>query len=216
MLCQGTLPYAILVSSFSLTTLMSATPLAPDCGHPFGSQSAIWIPPTDPRGAIADPVFAEAAYQNQEQFLRYRADELTDEVTRAELLEAAVFRASKAKKKAHVKSAAGYLFRTYIALVDEAISGAVRLVNTKPALLEYLGSTHLPQSAEEEITGEIYRQELLAAIPEDARWLWERRILGFSFEEIGDETGVAADTLNMRARRGAKEAFRRLFGRHER
>ncbi|MCU1329095.1 MAG: hypothetical protein JWN34_4465 [Bryobacterales bacterium] len=70
--------------------------------------------------------------------------------------------------------------------------------------------------AEEEITGEIYRRQLLAALPEDARWLWERRMLGCSFEEIADETEVAADTLNMRARRSAKEAFKRLFGQQER
>jgi DNA-directed RNA polymerase specialized sigma24 family protein len=73
-------------------------------------------------------------------------------------------------------------------------------------------SATIRRSAEREITDRIYRQELLDAMPADARELWEMRLLGYSFEEMADERDQSADTLNARARRGAREAIKRLSG----
>jgi DNA-directed RNA polymerase specialized sigma24 family protein len=92
----------------------------------------------------------------------------------------------------------------------------VKALNAEPAALEYGGSTNSGRNAEAEITGKIYRQEILAAMPDEARLLWELRLMGYSFEDMAEETHESADTLNARARRGAKEAFKRLFGQHHR
>jgi len=191
-------------------------PLAIELACNVNPQTLIWIPETDARGTAADPLFAKAAYENQANFFRYRANELTDPASRADLLEQAVFRASKAKPSEPIEDRERYLFRTYAALVDHALSGSIKTLNAEPASLEYRSSTNSGRDAEAEITNGIYRREILAAMPEDARLLWERRLVGYSFEDMAEETHESADTLNARARRGAKEAFRRLFGQHHR
>jgi hypothetical protein len=195
---------------------MSSMPLAIELACNVNPQTLIWIPETDARGTRADPLFAKAAYENQANFFRYRANELTDPASRADLLEQAVFRASKAKPSEPIEDRERYLFRTYAALVDHALSGSIKTLNAEPASLEYRSSTNSGRDAEAEITNGIYRREILAAMPEDARLLWERRLVGYSFEDMAEETDESADTLNARARRGAKEAFRRLFGQHHR
>jgi DNA-directed RNA polymerase specialized sigma24 family protein len=195
---------------------MSSMPFAIELECNVNSQTLIWIPEVDARGTLADPLFAKAAYENQANFFRYRANELTDPASRADLLEQAVFRASKAKPSEPIEDRERYLFRTYAALVDHELSVSVKTLNAEPVSLEYRGSTDLGRKAEAEITNQIYRREILEAMPEEARILWERRIVGYTFEQMADETHESADTLNARARRGAKEAFRRLFGQYHR
>lgn len=181
---------------------------------PFAPEqnSLIWIPETDESGTSADPEFARVAYLNQFDFFQYRATELTDPAIRAELLEESVFRASKAKKRAQVEDHRRYLFRTYASLVDEALAGVPKTSPAEPFTIEYLASVTTRRSAEREITDRIYRRELLDAMPADARELWEMRLVGYSFEEMADERDQSADALNARARRGAREAIKRLFG----
>jgi hypothetical protein len=180
-----------------------------DCG--IAQRSLIWIPDTDANGTLADAEFTQVAYLSQFDFFQYRADELTDPAIRAELLEKAVFRASKAKKRAHVEDRRRYLFRTYASLVDATIAGHPKTSPAEPLAFDYLSSAGTNQRAEEELTNRIYQREVLDAMPDDARHLWEMRLFGYSFEEMADELDETADTLNARARRGAKEAFKRLF-----
>ncbi|HKD06453.1 MAG TPA: hypothetical protein VKB79_11175 [Bryobacteraceae bacterium] len=175
----------------------------------MGSQSLIWIPATDAKGTVADPLFTQVAYDRQNDFFRYRADEFPDPAARADLLEQAVFRASKAKTKAPLDDRQRYLFRTYQSLVDQAIAGTVKTISTEPFVLETLSAK---RDSEQEIHDAIRKREALEAMPEYARKLWEKRLLGYSFEEISEEVHESADTLNMRARRGMKEAIGRLFG----
>jgi hypothetical protein len=194
---------------------MSSLPLTELECH-VGSQTLIWIPETDARGTLANPLFAKAAYENQVNFFKYRADEFSDPAARADLLERAVFRASRATTIEPIEDHTRYLFRTYATLVDDALSSSVKTLNAEPAALEFVGATNSGRDAEAHIINGIYRQEILAAMPDEARWLWERRIIGYTFQDMADETHESADTLNARARRGAKEAFRRLFGQHNR
>jgi DNA-directed RNA polymerase specialized sigma24 family protein len=195
---------------------MSSIPLALKLECCIEPQSLIWIPETDASGTVADPLFARVAYENQADFFKYRAEDFTDPAARADLLERAVFRASKAKNTCPLEDRRRYLFKTYAALVDDALSKSVRTLHTEPGSLEYLESTHSANDVEAEITNEIYRHEILGAMPDEARTLWERRLLGYSFQEMAEEINESADTLNARARRGAKEAYRRLFGHQNR
>src|SRR5882757_707597 len=138
---------------------MSAAPFAqePDCL--FGAQTLIWIPQADAKGTVAEPVFVAAAYANQVEFFQYRADELTDPSARADLLEQAVFRASKAEKRAPLDDPERYLFTTYSALVDEELASSVKMLGQEPFLLEYLASKFARSNLEEDLTNDIYRRE---------------------------------------------------------
>lgn len=177
----------------------------------MGSRSLIWIPKTDAKGTVADPLFTQVAYDKQNEFFRYRADDFSDPAVRADLLERAVFRVSKAKTKAPLEDRQRYLFSAYRTLVDEALASTVKTVSTEPFLYETLSAS---RNAEQEIYDALRKREVLEAMPEDARSIWEKRILGYSFEDLSEEVHESADTLNMRARRGVKEAIVRLFG-HE-
>ncbi len=190
---------------------MFPAPLAPEMDFSMGSQSLIWIPEVDAKGTVADPLFTKVAYEKQNEFFRYRADEFGDPAARADLLEQAVFRASKAKTKAPLESRHRYLFSTYRTLVDEALAGTVKTVSPEPYVFETLSGTN---DSEQNIYDALLSREALEAMPEDSRSVWEMRLLGYSFEDIAEEVDESADTLNMRARRGVKEAIVRLFG-HE-
>jgi DNA-directed RNA polymerase specialized sigma24 family protein len=192
---------------------MLSAPLAPEFDFSIGSKTLIWIPKTDAKGTVADPLFAKVAYDRQNEFFRYRAEEFADPAARADLLEQAVFRASKAKTKAPLEDRQRYLFRTYQSLVDEAIAGTVKTIPAEPFVFESLTAK---RNAEQEIYDALRKREALEAMPEDSRTVWEKRILGFTFDEIAEELHESADTLNMRARRGVKEAIERLFGNENR
>ena len=58
----------------------------------------IWLHEVDPDGRRVDPRFIEAGYGKEQQFFRYRADKLKDEAVIANLVERAVYRASRAKR----------------------------------------------------------------------------------------------------------------------
>jgi DNA-directed RNA polymerase specialized sigma24 family protein len=192
---------------------MSSVPLAFELDRSFDSNNLIWIPESDARGTVADPLFAGVAYENQAEFFRYRAKDFTDPADRATLLERAVFRASRAVKEAPPDDPRRYLFTTYAALVDETLSRAPRT----PYTLDHPIPAHPMRNKEEErIHNEIYRREIMDAMPEEARRLWEGRLVGYSFKEMARQSNESEDTLNARARRGAKQALRRLFGQNDR
>jgi hypothetical protein len=190
---------------------MAATFVTSELEFPDDSKS-IWIPPADAKGIPADPSFARAAYENARRFFRYRSAELIDSARRSELLEAAVFRASKARKRKPVADCARYLFRTYAALVDRELAHSPRTVSTEPSILDSLATSLAARNTEGEITERIYRSEILDAMPPNARWIWERRLAGWDLDDLAEELDVSADTLYARQRRGLKDALKRLFG----
>lgn len=193
---------------------MAATSMTPEVEFP-GDSDSIWIPETDAKGTPADPSFVRAAYQNAKRFLRYRASEMTDSARRAELLEAAVFRASKAKKSRPVEDCGRYLFKIYSALVNKELARSPRTINKEPETLDYLAAALSSPNVESEMTERIYRAELLSAMPPNARWIWERRLAGFALSDLAKELNVSADTLDARQRRGLKDALKRLLGHRE-
>ena len=130
---------------------MAATSMTPELEFP-GDPDSIWIPERDAKGTPADPSFVKAAHENAKRILRYRASELTDSARRAELLEAAVFRASKARKSKPVEDRARYLFRIYAALVNREIARSPRTVNTEPATLDFLATAFSSHKVESEMT----------------------------------------------------------------
>ena len=193
---------------------MAATSMTPEVEFP-GDSDSIWIPDTDAKGTPADPSFVRAAYLNAKHFLRYRASEMRDSARRAELLEAAVFRASKAKKTKPVEDCGRYLFKIYSALVNKELARSPRMINKEPETLDFLATALSSSNVESEITERIYRAELLNAIPPKARWIWERRLAGFALGELAKELNVSADTLDARQRRGLRDALKRLLGHRE-
>jgi hypothetical protein len=58
-----------------------------------------------------DPRFIEAAYRKEDEFFRYRADKTKDGAVVANLVEEAVYCASRAEKKEPLRDVAGYLFK---------------------------------------------------------------------------------------------------------
>lgn len=192
---------------------MPSVPLFPELECSTVSKSSIWIPEIDANGTIADPLFAQAAYDNQADFLKYRCDEFTDPASRANLLERAVFRASKAQNKSPLEDHKHYLFATYASLVDEVLAVSLKVKTPEPFMMESLRTGPIGRNVqEEELTKAIGRSEALEAMPEDARRIWERRLLGYSYQEMAEETDESVSALQARCSRGTREAIRRLFG----
>ncbi len=175
-------------------------------------QTLIWIPEVDENGERPDPVFVEAAYENQDKFFRYRKEEFSDPSVRANLLEKAVFRVSKARKRKTLEDPASYLFVAYSALVDDFLGSSVRLLSRDPHNLAIIADANNRVDVEGEANDAIFKRQLIDAMPDEARWIWQRSIAGFSLDELSKEVSVSREALNLRARRGAKGVYRRLFG----
>jgi DNA-directed RNA polymerase specialized sigma24 family protein len=172
--------------------------------NPGQERPFFWIRPVDEKGFEVDKLFEEAAYQNTRDLRLYRAQELLDEAVRAELVEKAVYAASRARKSEAVRDAKSYIFATFARLVDERI--------TKERGLEHRPSSELEQfevagarsktTISTDIEEAILRRQVLEAMSPEDRWIWERRLLGYEVQEIAAELNVSADCLSTRIRRG--------------
>ena len=183
---------------------------------PFLSQDVpsevsrrIWIGDNDLEGNPVNPALREAAYQKEEHLFRYRRRDLPDDAHVAELIEKAVYTASKAAHKIPVKNAAAYLFRTYQNLINEEIATSVRLVPRAARSVEHSAGGDDPSAR---ILDKIEGRRVLEAMDESTRQVWERRLFGYQVQEIAEELNISADCLSTRLRRGAKEALSRLRG----
>ena len=163
----------------------------------------------DEKGCKVDVRFAEAAYQKARDLRQYRAQELLDEAIRAELVEKAVYAASRATRSFPIRDIKAYVFTTFARLVDERIDKENRLGVEATARLEELPE---PTSHTRGISCEdrVYRREVLDAMRPEDRQLWEKRIVGYEIEELAHEFNVSPDCLSTRARRGLEYALRKL------
>ncbi|MBV9268594.1 MAG: sigma-70 family RNA polymerase sigma factor [Acidobacteriaceae bacterium] len=167
-------------------------------------QGFFWIHPVDKEGFEVDPSFIEAAHQKARDLRAYRADELLDDAIRAELVEAAVYAASRARKENPVRDPKRYLFATFARLVDERISKDRLVRHQAPEELEQLplASSCAPESIERRILCD----EILHAMDPEDRWAWQRRVLGYEIREIAIELNITADCLSTRMRRALRQA----------
>jgi DNA-directed RNA polymerase specialized sigma24 family protein len=171
-----------------------------------------WIRPVDDAGFVVDKVFAEAAYTRAQQLRLYRWRELTDEAVRANLVERAVYAASRARAGNSIEDPKGYVFTAFARLVDRYIAGQPTLVDTSNLELEQLPQSvgYAKSSSVHNLDDEIFQNQILDAMPHQDRWAWERRIHGYEVQEIAATLNVSADCLSTRMRRCAREAARIL------
>lgn len=170
----------------------------------------IWVNPVDVQGNPVDERFIDAAYGKAEDLMRYRASDLRDEAVRLDLIERAVHRASRAKKREPVRDFAGYLFSVFTRLVDDQVIRESKVVAVDSDCLEDFAARTATRGADIEDT--IQQQQILDAMEEPARWAWSRRLSGYEVQEIAAELDISADCLSTRMRRGLKAATARLFG----
>ncbi len=180
--------------------------------NPGQERPFFWIPPVDEKGFEVDKLFEEAAYQKTRDLRLYRAQELLDEAVRAELVEKAVYAASRARKSEAVRDAKSYLFATFARLVDERITKERGLDHRpSPELAEFeAASARSKATTSTDIEQSILRRQVLEAMSPEDRWIWERRLLGYEVQEIAAELNVSADCLSTRIRRGINEVAKTL------
>jgi DNA-directed RNA polymerase specialized sigma24 family protein len=193
--------YAVLFMS------STAQPEYLDAGQTI-DQNFFWIRPVDENGFEVDRRFAEAAHQRARDLRAYRADELLDDAVRAELVEAAVYAASRATRNEPIRDPKRYLYTTFARLVDERIAKEAFLTHQPPEELDQLSVP--AASAPPNIERRILCDEILDAMEPEDRWAWERRVIGYEVQEIASELNVTADCLSTRMRRGLREAARML------
>lgn len=182
-------------------------PNPPDFDRHIG-QAFFWIREIDERGMPVDMRFADAAYRKAEHLSRYRANELRDQAVRAELVEAAVYRASRANKENPILDAGGYVFRVFKRLVDERLSREKLISTHESDSLDRLGALRASSPL---IEDEILTREILSAMDAETRWVWERRLLGYEVQEIAAELNITADCLSTRLRRGLRDVIGKLL-----
>ena len=189
---------------------MSVAPPFSDREDYAKRSSRIWLHEIDPDGRRVDPRFIEAGYGKEQEFFRYRADKLRDEAVIANLVEEAVYRASRAKKTEPVSDIGGYLFRVFANLADREISRNPRIVSCEPVLADDLRRSWC--HAGKQIVDRVQVREIFEAMEPALRWAVERYTLGYGLEEIANEMDVSADCLSKRIRRGLKYTLKRLLG----
>jgi DNA-directed RNA polymerase specialized sigma24 family protein len=187
---------------------MSVVLSVPDVHKHRKPKSRIWLKDVDSRGKAVDPRFIEAGYQKEDEFFRYRSDKLNDKAVVANLVEEAVYRASRAAKKQPLRDVGGYLFTVFSNLADREIARAPRTLNCEPKLLENMCSR---SEAGKHILDRIHIREILDQMPPDVRWAYLRRNFGFEVQEIAKEMNISADCLSTRMRR-VLQTLQRLLG----
>jgi hypothetical protein len=71
------------------------------------------------------------------------------------------------------------------------------------------------ESPENEIINELGRQQILGCMDEKGRELWDRRLLGYTVEELAIQEGQNGDHVGKRLRRAVQGAVRRLLSSHK-
>ena len=165
-------------------------------------SSRIWLNDIDPDGRRVDPRFIEAGYRKESAFFRYRHDELQDEAVAANLIEEAVYRASRARKREPLDDVDAYLFTVFANLVDREISRSPRTLNFEPQALQNLSNSG-PETTRRIIT-RIEIEELLGTVDGTTREAIEMRSLGYEVQEIARLFNISADCLSTRIRRALK------------
>ena len=180
--------------------------------HSDPGRVFFWIPPVDDTGFAADKTFTAAAYSRAQQLRLYRWRELTDEAVRANLVERAVYAASRARTGDSVEDPKGYVFASFARLVDRHISGEDALIDTPDSELASLSQARASTNSvgTHDLDDAIFQSQILNTMSAQDRWAWERRIHGYEVQEIAATLNVSADCLSTRMRRCAREAARIL------
>jgi DNA-directed RNA polymerase specialized sigma24 family protein len=175
-----------------------------------------WIRPVDERGLQVDPSFAEAAYEKARDFRLYRAQDLRDEAVRAELVEKAVYAASRARKRDIIRDAKSYVFATFARLVDERIKKDRGIEHQLPVDIDRYTSANPTDASSADIDDVILQQQILDAMSPEDRFIWKRRLIGYGVNEIAAELNITPNCLSVRIKRGIEEVRHILRSRRAR
>jgi DNA-directed RNA polymerase specialized sigma24 family protein len=124
------------------------------------------------------------------------------------VIEEAAYRSSGAAFEKTLDDPSGYLFRTYTNLVDRTLRKTLKSFGLEQHVLAHLARCENP---EDEIISELGRQQMLGYMDEKGRELWDRRLLGYTVEEIAIQEGQNGDHVGKRLRRAIQGAVRRLL-----
>jgi DNA-directed RNA polymerase specialized sigma24 family protein len=171
-----------------------------------------WIRPADDDGFHADQIFARAAYSKAQDLQSYRSRELTDDAIRADLVERAVYSASRTRSEDSVRDPNAYIFTIFARLIDEQILRDIAITAAEDSDLDRLHRSLARSNPEafDSPDGKILLAQILDAMPHDDRAAWKLRLLGYEVQEIANELSISANCLSTRLRRGVAEAVRRL------
>lgn len=172
-------------------------------------EERFWIPPVDDRGNPVDPVFVQAAHALGDLFFRYRKFDLEDDSRRAELIEQAVFRASRAERSGPVVDPKAYVFKIYARLLDKQIVRERSLDGPAVEEVEELLGGDESEFAFS-LDDYIWRQQLWSRLSPEMRSVLRRRAMGYRVDEIARSLGVTANTLSRRIGREAERLARSL------
>jgi hypothetical protein len=179
--------------------------------HAGRDRPFFWIPVVDESGAEVDKRFAEAAYEKIRDFRSYRSQELLDEAVRANLVEKAVYAASRAEKLEPVRDVKAYIFATFARLVDECIAKERETEHASPSELERLQvARDGPAQQQTKVEKAILQGQVLDAMVAEDRRIWERRLLGYRVHQIAADMNVSAKCISMRMRRAIDRAAESL------
>lgn len=181
-------------------------------GHAGQDRPFFWIAVVDESGAQVDKRFAEAAYEKARDFRLYRSQELLDEAVRANLVEKAVYAASRAERLEPVRDVKAYIFATFARLVDERIAKEHDLEHASPSELERLQGARGGFTAQRQtnIEDAILQGQVLDAMAAEDRRIWERRLLGYKVQQIAADMNVSVKCISMRMSRAIDRAAETL------
>jgi RNA polymerase sigma factor (sigma-70 family) len=192
--------------------MSSAVPLESGFVQPDPQRVIFWIRPMDDDGFQADRAFVEAAYVKANELRLYRWRDLRDDAVRADLVNDAVYAASRAQKGTAVRDAKGYLFTVFTRLADAYIAKEKALTQAPSSELERLEkrAAHRTTAEMAKLDRAILRSQVLNVMPPAERQAWERRLTGYEVQEIAADLNISPDCLSTRMRRAAREAARIL------
>jgi DNA-directed RNA polymerase specialized sigma24 family protein len=175
-------------------------------------RHSIWLADVDSQGRRLHPIIEELAYSKVSELARYRADEIGDDAQISTLVEEAVYRTSEAAFEKTLDDPFGYFFRTYTNLVDRTLRKTIKSFGLEQHVLAHLARSESPEN---EIINELGRQQILNCMDERGRELWDRRLLGYTVEELAAQEGQNGDHVGKRLRRAMQGAVRRLLLGHK-
>lgn len=192
--------------------MSSAVPIESGFEPPDPKGVFFWIRPTDDDGFGADRAFVEAAYLKATDLRLYRWRDLRDDAVRADLVNDAVYAASRAQKGNAVRDPKGYLFTVFARMADAYIAKERTLTQAPSSELNRLEKRRADRTTAEisKLDRAILRSQVLNVMPPEERQAWERRLTGYEVQEIAADLNISPDCLSTRMRRAAREAARIL------
>jgi RNA polymerase sigma factor (sigma-70 family) len=173
----------------------------------------LWIRPKDCWGEPIDPRVVEASQRHWSWAYRYVESELRDGARAAELLEQVAIEVStRLQVTPEVgRNLNGYLITAFHNRVRSQVVRENRLVYE--GLLHDLEKNH-PLVASDWVAAleaVLVIQSLLPHLPHEVRRLLHYRMFGFSWKEIGRNSGISAKQAKSRFYRGVQKAYQILI-----